>query len=107
MSLRALQAMHRQVPGCSAHATLTPPTLTNPLSVPRSFGDVPGRERVGALPVFVAALQCLPFVVPSHWADGRLWEDLPAYAIHGDPAMRKVAWGEGLCVNTEDEVPQG
>ncbi|KAL6769541.1 hypothetical protein ACKKBG_A31400 [Auxenochlorella protothecoides x Auxenochlorella symbiontica] len=57
----------------------------------RSFGDVPGRERVGALPVFVAALQCLPFVVPSHWADGRLWEDLPAYAIHGDPAMRKVA----------------
>jgi hypothetical protein len=48
------------------------------------------RERLGALPVFVMALQCVPFIIPNHWSDGHIADDLPGYTIHPEPSMRQV-----------------
>lgn len=53
--------------------------------------DAAARERLGALPVFVMALQCVPFVMPEHWASGAVCEDLPGYTIHAEPSMRQVS----------------
>lgn len=57
----------------------------------RAFGDSQGRDRSGPLPVFINAIQCVPFVMPRHWNEDRFWDDLSGYAIHIDPLMRKVA----------------
>ncbi|KAL4434374.1 hypothetical protein ABPG75_000815 [Micractinium tetrahymenae] len=53
--------------------------------------DAAARERLGALPVFVMALQCVPFVMPEHWASGAICEDLPGYTIHSETSMRQVS----------------
>ena len=37
------------------------------------------------------ALQCVPFVMPDHWAGVGICKDLPGYTIHSEPAMRQVA----------------
>lgn len=114
-----------------------------------------GRERLGALPVFVMALQvgssngpvckpsaaatclpmrhnlphcpagtcmqagvtpqplqffifqCVPFIMPEHWASGAICEDLPGYTIHSEasmrqvrsPALRELLSREGRCVH--------
>ena len=52
--------------------------------------DAAARERLGALPVFVMALQCVPFVMPEHWAAGGIFDDLPGYTIHAEQSMRQV-----------------
>jgi hypothetical protein len=61
-----------------------------PLFVFLRTSDAAARERLGALPVFVMALQCVPFVMPEHWASGAICEDLPGYTIHAEPSMRQV-----------------
>ncbi|KAL4428595.1 hypothetical protein ABPG77_008907 [Micractinium sp. CCAP 211/92] len=53
--------------------------------------DAAARERLGALPVFVMALQCVPFVMPEHWASGAICEDLPGYTIHSEASMRQAS----------------
>ncbi|KAI3439023.1 hypothetical protein D9Q98_001435 [Chlorella vulgaris] len=53
--------------------------------------DAAARERLGALPVFVMALQCVPFVMPEHWTSGAICEDLPGYTIHSEASMRQVS----------------
>ena len=49
------------------------------------------RERLGALPVFVMALNCVPFVMPEHWGAGSIYDDLPGYTIHAELSMRQVS----------------
>lgn len=49
------------------------------------------RERVSALPVFVAVLQCVPYVLPDNWVNGSMADDLPGYTIHIEPSMRSTA----------------
>ncbi|PSC67904.1 furry homolog-like [Micractinium conductrix] len=53
--------------------------------------DAAARERLGALPVFVMALQCVPFIMPEHWASGAICEDLPGYTVHAEQSMRQVS----------------
>ena len=120
--------------------------LSNPTRLKRMGPPPPGcraseavgRERLGALPVFVMALQvgssngptckpsaaatrlsmrhrlphcpagtcmqagvtpqplqffifqCVPFIMPEHWASGAICEDLPGYTIHSEASMRQV-----------------
>ena len=35
------------------------------------------RERAPGLPVFAIALRCVPYIMPEHWAGGRVCDDLP------------------------------
>ena len=45
------------------------------------------------------ALQCVPFVMPEHWAVGGICEDLPGYTIHAEQSMRQVGGWVGMgCV---------
>ena len=89
---------------CHSHTAPPPhPLLAPPLSCRTS--EAAARERLGALPVFVMALQCVPFLMPDHWAagggaggaGGALCEDLPGYTIHAEQSMRQVSvWKQEL-----------
>lgn len=58
----------------------------------RGAADASSRERLSALPVFVEALACVPFLMPDHWADdSRICDDLPSYTIHLEQPMRQVS----------------
>ena len=62
--------------------------LTNATRVAPESGP---RDRVSALPVFVAILQLMPFIVPDTWAAGGMADDLPGYTIHAEPSVRAAA----------------
>lgn len=50
------------------------------------------RDRIGALPVFVTAIQCVPFIIPDHWIEGtHIADDLATYVLHAEPSMRQVS----------------
>ena len=59
----------------------------------RAWQDQVQRERgAGGLPVFAAALRCVPYVIPAHWADSpaALADELCSTTIHADPVIRQV-----------------
>lgn len=57
----------------------------------RSFSDAPSKERMGALPAFAMALQCVPYVMPDHWTNGRICDDLVGYTIHCEGVVRQIS----------------
>lgn len=58
----------------------------------KSYSDPTVRERLGALPVFVMAIQCVPYVTPDHWLDVEtIADDLATYTMHSESSMRKVS----------------
>lgn len=42
------------------------------------------------MPPRLSPVQCVPFVMPEHWASGAICEDLPGYTIHSEASMRQV-----------------
>ncbi len=57
----------------------------------RPAPDAGPRDRLSALPVFVAVLQLTPYIVPDTWAAGGMADDLPGYTIHAEPSVRCAA----------------
>jgi len=58
----------------------------------KSYSDPTARERLGALPVFVMAIQCVPYVMPDHWLDVEtIADDLATYTMNSESSMRKVS----------------
>ena len=57
----------------------------------RPLSEVP-RERLAGLPVFAAALRCVPYVMPSQWAENPalLADELCLLTIHADSEVRRV-----------------
>lgn len=80
----------RDRPGLRAAVTACP-RQAEPHPHRRASADNGGQQHTGVLGVFIAALRTVPFILPTHWAYGRLWDDLPAYAIHAEGAMRAVS----------------
>ena len=51
------------------------------------------KERgAGGLLVYAAALRCVPYVIPSHWAEApaALADELCSTIIHADPVIRQA-----------------
>ena len=51
------------------------------------------KERgAGGLQVYAAALRCVPYVIPSHWAESptALADELCISTIHADPVIRQA-----------------
>lgn len=44
--------------------------------------------------MFIMAIQCVPFVMPNHWLEGSLFDDLPSYTLHTELSVRQV----GTCI---------
>ena len=68
----------------------------------RAWQDQVQRERgAGGLPVFAAALRCVPYVIPAHWADSpaALADELCSTTIHADPVIRQVRSGRWCSVH--------
>lgn len=63
----------------------------------RAVSDAAARERAAVLPVFVMALQCVPFVMPDHWADGRSFDELLGYTTHIEAPIRQVRACQCAC----------
>lgn len=76
------------------------PVPTSRFVFRRPYTEGPARERVGALSVFVTSLQCVPFILPDHWVNGKIFEDLSGYSIHPETTMRQV-W-QTVCVCIEE-----
>ncbi|KAK9867850.1 hypothetical protein WJX84_002781 [Apatococcus fuscideae] len=57
----------------------------------KSLSEVIPKERAPGLPVFRQALACVPFILPEHWANGKLVDELPAYTTNGDASIRSEA----------------
>ncbi len=52
--------------------------------------------------------QCVPFIMPEHWASGAICEDLPGYTIHSEASMRQVqegCTGEGAGAQASRVLP--
>ena len=52
------------------------------------------KERgAGGLQVYAAALRCVPYVIPSHWAESpaALADELCSTVIHADPVIRQAS----------------
>ena len=59
----------------------------------RAWQEQVQRERgTGGLPVYAAALRCVPYVIPAHWAESpaALADELCSTTIHADPIIRQV-----------------
>lgn len=72
---------------CTAYALLCSALLWSR----RAASEALARERtLSVLPVFVMALQCVPFIMPDHWAEGKVFEDLLLYTVHIEQPMRQA-----------------
>lgn len=69
--------VNRGAQGAALKPRVRPATSDNPLPVPPRL---PG----------LRPAQCVPFVMPEHWASGAICEDLPGYTIHSEASMRQV-----------------
>lgn len=59
----------------------------------RAWQEQVQKERgAGGLHVYAAALRCVPYVIPSHWAESpaALADELCSTTIHADPVLRQV-----------------